>query len=178
MGEENWHHSSQQGPRLGRMKVLWLVCLIALIILQDMTEAKKKRNQKSQKENHPKKPNNKCVLLIKLTPNNLSNSLSLTKANQLLTNPVGGTSVLSQNVPSASQMGELAGFQCTCGAKIRSQQLGARESLITRKLYQQKGTLAIGILKNWTVPGMLKKKDRWMKKRSNARTARLHRSVV
>jgi len=73
----------------------------------------KKRNQKSQKENHPKKPNNKCVLLIKLTPNNLLNSLSLTKANQLLTNPAGGTSVLSQNVPSASQMGKLVGFQCT-----------------------------------------------------------------
>merc|ERR1711936_1327198 len=158
MGEENWHHSSQQGPRLGRMKVLWLVCLIALIILQDMTEAKKKRNQKKQKENHQKKPNSKCVLLIKLTPNNLLNSLSLTKANQLLTNPAGGTSVLSQNVPSASQMGKLVGFQCTCGAKIRSQQLGAREFLITRKLYQQKGTLAIGILKKLDCAWCVEKK--------------------
>merc|ERR1739844_106184 len=64
-----------------------------------------------------------------------------------LANPAGGTSVRSQSVPSANQMGKPVVIQCTNGAKIKSQKLVAREFPITRKLYQQKGIHATGILK-------------------------------
>merc|ERR1712183_425706 len=46
MGEEQWSHSSQysqQGLRIGRMKVLWLVCLTALVLFLNTSEAAKKK---------------------------------------------------------------------------------------------------------------------------------------
>merc|ERR1712215_502094 len=67
MGEENWQHSSQQ--RRSRMNILWLVCLIALINLQDLTEAKKKKPK-------PKKPKGKGKSKIKVC---LADTIDTTK---------------------------------------------------------------------------------------------------